>query len=95
MMTNIEKTMQLKTSTPRVYLLGNLPVFLFFALLAITPIFVKDEYIRHLMVVGLLFGAQAMVSDLPLAILIFLTSVSLLSSGWVLIPRHWWCSISV
>lgn len=65
-MTNIEKTMQLKTSTPRVYLLGNLPVFLFFALLAITPIFVKDEYIRHLMVVGLLFGAQAMVSDFTL-----------------------------
>lgn len=65
-MTNNEKTMQIKTRTKRIYSLGNLPVFLFFALLAVAPAFVKDEYIRHLMVIGLLFGAQAMVSDFTL-----------------------------
>lgn len=42
---------------------GNIPVGLFFLILLIGPIFIKDEYLRHLMVVGLLFGAQAMVSD--------------------------------
>jgi branched-chain amino acid transport system permease protein len=43
--------------------LGNLPVSLFFLAILIAPNFIADEYIRHLMVIGLLFGAQAMVSD--------------------------------
>ncbi len=42
---------------------GNLPVILFFVLIGLGPIFIKDEYLRHLMVVSLLFGAQGMVSD--------------------------------
>lgn len=32
-------------------------------LLGLAPVFIKDEYINHLLVVGLFFGAQAMVSD--------------------------------
>ncbi len=32
-------------------------------LLAVVPIFAKDEYVRHLTLIGILFGAQAMVSD--------------------------------
>jgi len=31
--------------------------------LALVPLFVEDEYVRHLTLVGMLFGAQAMVSD--------------------------------
>ena len=49
--------------TPRAFVsqLG-LPL-LVIALLATVPLFVKDEYIRHLTLIGMLFGAQAMVSD--------------------------------
>lgn len=65
-MANNENTTQIKTGKRRIYSLSNLPVFLIFAVLAIAPILVKDEYIRHLLVVGLLFGAQAMVSDFTL-----------------------------
>lgn len=42
---------------------GNLPTLLFFLVIGLGPVFIKDEYLRHLMVVALLFGAQAMVSD--------------------------------
>lgn len=31
--------------------------------IATVPLFVEDEYVRHLTLVGMLFGAQAMVSD--------------------------------
>jgi len=58
-----EQPREKDTSQHRTIKLGYLPVALFFAFLGIAPLFIKDEYMRHLMVVGLLFGAQAMVSD--------------------------------
>jgi branched-chain amino acid transport system permease protein len=42
------------------------PGLLVLAVLIISPLIVKDEYTRHLMVVSMYFGAQAMVSDFTL-----------------------------
>lgn len=47
----------------RLNLRGNLPVILFYVLIGLGPLFIRDEYLQHLMVVALLFGAQGMVSD--------------------------------
>lgn len=59
-----EKSSEAKTPAGgRIINLGYLPVGLFFVLLGVAPLLIKDEYMRHLLVVGLLFGAQAMVSD--------------------------------
>lgn len=52
-----------KSLISRIYGFGSLPVALFFVVIGIVPLFIKDEYLRHLMVVGMLFGAQGMVSD--------------------------------
>jgi len=41
----------------------SLAILGFLAMLAIAPLFIKDEYILHLMVVSLFFGAQAMAFD--------------------------------
>ncbi len=38
----------------------SIPILAFFVMLAILPLFVKDEYILRLLVISLLFGAQAM-----------------------------------
>jgi branched-chain amino acid transport system permease protein len=63
-MAKVEEQLFVKSKLiQRINMVGYLPVALFFVVLGIAPFFIKDEYLRHLLVVGLLFGAQAMVSD--------------------------------
>jgi branched-chain amino acid transport system permease protein len=58
-----ERVIPMSKTLSRFNIRGNLPIILFFVLIGLGPVFIKDEYLRHLMVVALLFGAQAMVSD--------------------------------
>ena len=48
---------------------SNLPIILFWVVLGVAPLFVQDPYLRHLIVVGLLFGAHAMVSDITIGMM--------------------------
>ncbi len=41
-----------------------LPAVIALAVLVIAPVFINDEYVLHLMIVSLLFGAQAMAFDM-------------------------------
>ncbi|MDD5468811.1 MAG: branched-chain amino acid ABC transporter permease [Anaerolineales bacterium] len=63
MATAEERSKEKSLASGRIINLGYLPVGLFFVFLGAAPLLIKDEYLRHLFVVGLLFGAQAMVSD--------------------------------
>jgi branched-chain amino acid transport system permease protein len=58
-----ERVIPMSKTLSRLNIRGNLPQILFFLVIGLGPIFIKDEYLRHLMVVALLFGAQGMVSD--------------------------------
>jgi branched-chain amino acid transport system permease protein len=57
----VDTRLQQKFNAKKV--IGYIPSFLFLLVLGTLPFFTQDEYLHHLMVVGLLFGAQAMVSD--------------------------------
>ena len=48
---------------------SNLSIILFWVVLGFAPLVVKDPYLRHLIVVGLLFGAHAMVSDITIGMM--------------------------
>lgn len=51
------------------WLRSNFSVIIFWGILGIAPLLVKDPYLRHLIVVGLLFGAHAMVSDITIGMM--------------------------
>jgi branched-chain amino acid transport system permease protein len=48
---------------------SNAAIIAFWTVLAFTPLFMEDPYLRHLLVVGLLFGAHAMVSDITIGMM--------------------------
>jgi branched-chain amino acid transport system permease protein len=48
---------------------SNIFTILFWAFLAVLPMLIQDPYLRHLLVVGLLFGAHAMVSDITIGMM--------------------------
>lgn len=48
---------------------SNLSMILFWIVLGCAPLFIQDPYLRHLTVVGLLFGAHAMVSDITIGMM--------------------------
>jgi branched-chain amino acid transport system permease protein len=48
---------------------SNSITIVFWTALALTPLIMKDPYLRHLLVVGLLFGAHAMVSDITIGMM--------------------------
>jgi len=62
-MAMLEKSITKSTVFQQITHVVNLPSALFFLVIFISPLVLEDEYLRHLLVVGLLFGAQAMVSD--------------------------------
>jgi branched-chain amino acid transport system permease protein len=48
---------------------SNILTILFWGSLAVLPMLIQDPYLRHLLVVGLLFGAHAMVSDITIGMM--------------------------